>query len=269
MSFCAILITYRANKYFAIWYKIDLERWMSMRIIICDNYEEMSKKAALVVASQINMKPDCVLGLATGSTPEGMYRNLVEMHNNGDIDFSLVTSFNLDEYYPIAKKNVQSYDYFMKDKLFSHINISPEKTNIPNGEAQDADKECADYEKLIEASGGIDLQILGIGQNGHIGFNEPDEFLYSHTHKTSLTESTINANARFFASAEEVPKNALTMGMATILKSKKILLLASGKNKHDAVKKILSGKITTSCPATMLNIHSDLVIICDNEAYNG
>ncbi len=240
-----------------------------MRIIICDNYEEMSKKAAILVASQVNMKPDCVLGLATGSTPEGMYQKLIEMYNNNEVDFSSVVSFNLDEYYPITKSNVKSYDYFMRKKLFSHINIPAENINIPNGDADDAEAECDEYERLIDMRGGIDLQILGIGQNGHIGFNEPDIILHSRTHKTELTESTINANSRFFDSPDDVPKSALTMGIATILKSKKILLLASGKNKHDAINKLVSGTITTACPATMLNIHNDLVIICDKEAYYG
>ncbi len=240
-----------------------------MRIIICDDYEEMSKKAAILVASQVNMKPDCVLGLATGSTPEGMYQNLIEMYNNGEVDFSSVVSFNLDEYYPIAKCNVQSYDYFMRSKLFSHINIPDDNINIPNGAADNAEVECDQYEKRIDMCGGVDLQILGIGRNGHIGFNEPDSVLYSRTHKTELTESTINANSRFFDSPDDVPKSALTMGIATILKSKKILLLASGKSKHEAISKLVSGKITTTCPATLLNIHNDLVIICDKEAYYG
>lgn len=240
-----------------------------MRIIICDNYDEMSKKAAILVASQVNMNPCSVLGLATGSTPEGMYSILINMYNNKEVDFSEVTTFNLDEYFPISKSNSQSYDFFMKKHLFSHINVPETNINIPNGEACDAEKECEEYEKKIDAFGGIDLQILGIGQNGHIGFNEPDEFLFSNTHKTDLTESTISANSRFFASADEVPKNALTMGMATILKAKKIVLLASGKSKHDAISKLVSGKITTSCPATMLNMHRDLVVICDKEAYHG
>jgi len=198
-----------------------------------------------------------------------MYRILVDMYNNKEVDFSEVTTFNLDEYYPISKSNSQSYDFFMKKHLFSHINVPEANINIPNGEACDAEKECEEYENKIASFGGIDLQILGIGQNGHIGFNEPDEFLYSNTHKTGLTESTISANSRFFASAGDVPKNALTMGIATILKSKKIVLLACGKSKHDAISKLISGKITTLCPATMLNVHRDLVVICDKEAYHG
>ena len=240
-----------------------------MRLIICENYDEISLRAAALVAERINTKPDCVLGLATGSTPEGMYKILIDMYKNGEVDFSSVKTFNLDEYYPIEKSNSQSYDYFMRAKLFSHINIDEKNTNIPDGQADDADKECDSYEEKIASSGGIDLQILGIGQNGHIGFNEPGEYLHSKTHVTGLTESTISANSRFFDSADEVPKNALTMGIATILSAKKIILLASGKSKHDAISKLLSGKITTDCPASMLNIHNDLVIICDQEAYNG
>ena len=240
-----------------------------MRIIICENYDELSKKAALLVASQINMKPNCVLGLATGSTPVGMYRCLCDMYIKGEIDFSQVASVNLDEYYPIKKSNEQCYDYFMKTNLFSHININENNINIPNGEAKDAASECNRYEQKITSLGGIDLQILGIGENGHIGFNEPDDFLVSATHKTNLAESTINANSRFFKSADEVPKSALTMGVGTILKSKKIVLLASGTKKHTALSRVLEGKISTSCPATLLNLHSNLIIICDKEAYYG
>ena len=240
-----------------------------MKIIICNNYDEISAQAATIVAQQITAKPECVLGLATGSTPVGMYEKLCEMFENNKIDFSGVSSVNLDEYFPIKKSNPQSYDFFMHEKLFSHVNIRPENINIPNGEAQDADCECERYEEKIESIGGIDLQILGIGENGHIGFNEPGEFLYSKTHETSLTASTIAANSRFFGSADEVPQKALTMGMATILKSKKILLLANGAKKHNAIKQLLDGKISTMCPATLLNLHSDLVIICDKEAYYG
>ncbi len=240
-----------------------------MKIIICNNYDEVSAQAAAIVAKQINSNPESVLGLATGSTPVGMYEKLCEMFEKHEIDFSRVSSVNLDEYYPIKKSNPQSYDFFMHEKLFSHINIHPENINIPNGEAKDADIECERYEKKIESIGGIDLQILGIGENGHIGFNEPGEFLYSKTHETSLTASTIAANSRFFDSAYEVPQKALTMGMATILKAKKILLLANGVKKHTAIGQLLGGKISTMCPATLLNLHSDLVVICDKEAYYG
>ena len=240
-----------------------------MRIIVCDNYEEVSKEAAKLVAGLVNLKPDCILGLATGSTPVGMYNNLIELYKNGELDFSQVKSFNLDEYYPIAKTNENSYDFFMNDVLFSHINRKKENINIPNGEAEDADKECTEYEEKLNKAGGVDLQILGIGVNGHIGFNEPDENLIAVTHKTGLTESTIEANARFFESKEQVPTMALTMGIASILKSKKIVLLANGKAKHNAVKALLNDEITTNNPATMLKVHPDVVLICDKAAYSG
>ena len=240
-----------------------------MRIIICDTYDELSKKAAKIVASQITLKPDSVLGLATGSTPIGMYNELIKMYGHGELDFSEVKTFNLDEYYPIKKKNDQSYDYFMRKNLFSKINIKNENINIPNGETDNPEAECSEYEKRIKSSGGIDLQILGIGRNGHIGFNEPDASLNSFTHLTNLTENTIKANSRFFANEEEVPKKALTMGISTILNAKKIILLASGANKRKVVSELINGGINTNIPATMLKAHPDVVLICDRESYTG
>ncbi len=240
-----------------------------MNIIVCDNYEELSKKAADIVAAQVKLKPDCILGLATGSTPLGLYENLVKMNNSGEISFKKVTSFNLDEYYPISADNDQSYRYFMNKNLFSKIDIIPENTFVPNGEANDPATECMEYDKKILEYGGIDLQILGIGQNGHIGFNEPDVNLNSHTHLTELTESTIAANSRFFASPEDVPTHALTMGIASILKSRKIILLANGKAKRKVVSALLDSGINTSIPATMLKVHNDVTLICDREAYPG
>lgn len=240
-----------------------------MRIIKCGNYEEISKEASKIVAGQIFVKPDSILGLATGSTPVGMYTNLIKMYKSGEIDFSEVKTFNLDEYYPISQDNDQSYYYFMQENLFKGINVKPENIHIPNGSVKDYEAECKNYDKMIEEAGYVDLQILGIGQNGHIGFNEPDETLIAGTHLTSLTESTINANSRFFEKIEDVPTSALTMGIATILKAKKILLLASGKSKHDVVKALLNDNITTSNPATLLKVHPDVVLICDEEAYNG
>lgn len=240
-----------------------------MRIIVCDNYDELSKKAAKIVASQIILKPDSVLGLATGSTPVGMYNELANMYKKGELDFSEVKTFNLDEYYPIKKKNNQSYDHFMRENLFSKINIRNENVNIPNGETDNPEAECAEYEKKIKSSGGIDLQILGIGRNGHIGFNEPDASLNSFTHLTNLTENTIKANSRFFDSFDEVPKQALTMGISTILNAKKIVLLASGANKRKVVSELIGGGINTNVPATMLKTHPDVVLICDKESYAG
>lgn len=240
-----------------------------MRVILCENYDEMSEKAAGMFAAQITLKPESVLGLATGSTPVGMYKRLIEMNKSGTVDFSGVTTFNLDEYYPIKRDNNQSYFTFMKDNLFSHINIDLKKTHIPNGETKNPVKECEQYEKMIRQAGGVDLQILGIGQNGHIGFNEPDASLNSFTHLTSLTDSTIKANARFFESANEVPKQAITMGIATIMSAKKIILLASGASKSRVVAELLNDGINTSIPATLLKTHPDVVLICDKDAYLG
>lgn len=239
-----------------------------MKVIVCENYEELSNQAAKIVSSQLIVKPNSILGLATGSTPIGLYQNLIDMNKKGEIDFSEVKTYNLDEYYPIKKSNDQSYDYFMNEQLFSHINIDKNNTHLPNGEAEDPVKECERYEKMLDAIGGVDLQILGIGQNGHIAFNEPDENLIAVTHLTGLTQSTIEANSRFFASADEVPKQALTMGMGSILKAKKIVILANGANKSKAVAELLNGNITTSNPATMLKVHPDVTLICDKEAFS-
>ena len=240
-----------------------------MRIICCNDYKEMSLVGASIVADVVKAKPTCVLGLATGSTPEGLYAALIEMYQNGELDFSGVTTVNLDEYYPISPENEQSYRYFMNTKLFDHVNVNKENTHVPNGSAQDAAAEAARYEAFVRSLGGADIQILGIGRNGHIAFNEPAEALYPVTHVTGLTEDTIDANARFFASADEVPTKALTMGMGTILSAKKIIILANGKGKHEAVSAMLSGMVTTSCPASFLNLHADVTLICDHAAYEG
>ncbi len=240
-----------------------------MRIIVCKDYEKMSDEAAKIVAAQLTLKPNSILGLATGTTPIGMYKRLIDMNKSGEIDFSKVRSFNLDEYYPINPDNNQSYRYFMNEQLFDHVNIDKNNTRVPNGKAADPVQEGKDYDEAIDAAGGIDLQILGIGRNGHIGFNEPDENLIAGTHRTMLTQDTIEANSRLFNSIDEVPTQAITMGMVSILKSKMIVLLANGKNKHEAVKKLLDDTITTSNPATFLKTHPNVVIICDEECYNG
>ncbi|MDD3765827.1 MAG: glucosamine-6-phosphate deaminase [Eubacteriales bacterium] len=237
-----------------------------MRVIKCKNYDEVSEAAARIVAAQVTMKPDCILGLPTGSTPLGMYSRLIQMNKENKLDFSKIKTFNLDEYFPISKDNNQSYHYFMFENFFNHININKENVNIPNGETDNPEGECVRYEEAIGAAGGIDLQVLGIGQNGHIGFNEPDDYLESATHITSLTQNTIEANSRFFDSMDDVPKKALTTGMGTILKSRKIIILASGKVKAEAVRSLLSGKITTQNPSTMLNLHSDVTLIADEDA---
>ncbi len=236
-----------------------------MRVEVFNTYEEMSEFVASVFAAQLTLKPDSVLGFATGSTPLGTYSKLIEMYKAGKVDFSKCTSFNLDEYYPISRSNDQSYYYFMNENLFKHINIRPESIHVPNGEVSDYEKECEDYDNLIDKFGGIDVQLLGIGENGHIGFNEPEQKLYCKTHKTGLTESTITANARFFASADEVPKHAITMGVGTIFKARKIVIAINGKKKLDAFNKLMEGRIDTSCPATVLNLHNDVIVAyCPN-----
>ncbi len=233
------------------------------------DYNAMSAAAAEMIAMQIMQKPNSILGLATGSTPEGTYSCLVSKFLRGQVDFSGVTSVNLDEYYPITPDNAQSYRYFMNHNLFDHVNINKANTYVPDGTAADGATEAGRYEALVESLGPVDIQVLGIGRNGHIGFNEPGSELIPETHVTELAESTIEANARFFASKDEVPTHALTMGIGTILKAKEILLLVSGKEKHDALMRLLEGKVTTECPATLLLLHPNVTVLCDTEAYDG
>lgn len=240
-----------------------------MRLIICRNYEEVSEKAAEFVRSQVMLKANSVLGLATGSTPLGMYKNLCTMKEAGEIDFSGVTTFNLDEYYPIAPENEQSYHYYMHRNFFDRAGIKAENIHIPSGSTADAEAECRRYDEAIKKAGGIDLQILGIGRNGHIGFNEPNSDLDSRTHLVTLSENTIAANSRFFEREEDVPRRAITMGMGSIMKAKMIVLLVSGKEKHNSLSWLLTEKISTQNPSTVLNMHENAVIICDEEAYNG
>lgn len=240
-----------------------------MKLIVCKNYEEMSEVAANILADVMKANPACVLGLATGSTPVGMYKKLIEKNAAGEIDFSAVTTVNLDEYYPISPDNDQSYRYFMNENLFNHVNIDKTRTFVPDGMAADPVAACEAYEETVAAVGAADIQVLGIGQNGHIGFNEPAEALEVKTHVTGLTESTIKANARFFATEADVPTKALTMGIGTILGAKKIIILANGAAKHEAVSKMLAGKLDTSCPASMLNLHADVTVICDEATFRG
>ncbi len=240
-----------------------------MKIIKFENYAEMSAAAADILAKQISVKGDSVLGLATGSTPVGTYKKLIELNKSGAIDFSGVKTVNLDEYYPIDPENKQSYRYFMNENLFDHVNIDKANTHVPNGAAADPDEEAANYEKIIKSMGGIDIQVLGIGGNGHIGFNEPEDSLYLYTHKTGLTPETIEANSRFFSEDEVMPNAALTMGMGSIFSAKKILLLINGKNKHTALMQLLTDRITTACPATLLKLHPNVTVLCDKEAYDG
>ena len=237
-----------------------------MRIIRTRDYEDMSRKAADIIAAQVIMKPNCVLGLATGSTPIGTYARLVKKHKKGDLDFSGVTSVNLDEYKGLTKENDQSYYYFMNDNLFSKVNIDKSRTFLPDGTETDSDKACRDYNQIIADVGGVDLQLLGLGHNGHIGFNEPAAVFEAETHCVDLTESTIQANKRFFASIDDVPRQAYTMGIKTIMMARKILVVVSGADKAAIVKKAFFGAITPEVPASVLQIHPDVTIVADEAA---
>ena len=237
-----------------------------MRIYKAKDYEEMSRKAAGIVSAQIIMKPDCVLGLATGSTPVGLYKQLIEWYRNGDLDFSGVRTVNLDEYKGISRENDQSYYYFMHQNLFDHVNIPAGNTHLPDGMEPDSEKECRRYEELIQSMGSVDLQLLGIGHNGHIGFNEPADAFDKLVHCVNLTQSTIEANKRFFASAEEVPRQAYTMGIKTIMRSKKILIIANGEGKADIVRDAFFGPITPMVPASVLQLHNDVTLVADEAA---
>lgn len=237
-----------------------------MKIYKAKDYKDMSRKAANIISAQVIMKPNCVLGLATGSTPIGTYDQLVEWYNKGDLDFSEVTTVNLDEYKRLPRTNDQSYYYFMHQHLFDRVNIDPERTNVPNGMEPDAEKECGRYEELIRSLGGVDLQLLGLGHNGHIGFNEPGEAFEKETHCVDLTESTIEANKRFFASADDVPKQAYTMGIKTIMQAKKILIVVNGENKADIVERAFFGPVTPEVPASILQLHNDVTLVGDEAA---
>ncbi|WP_066506762.1 glucosamine-6-phosphate deaminase [Abyssisolibacter fermentans] len=237
-----------------------------MKIIVVDNYNEMSKKAANIIASCIVLKPNSVLGLATGSTPLGVYKELIKLYENSDVDFSNVCTFNLDEYYGITKDNDQSYSYYMKENFFKHVNLKEENTHIPDGTCKNVDTMCQSYEDIIKQHGGIDVQILGIGQNGHIGFNEPDDKFVADTHLVKLKEDTVNANSRFFETIEDVPKEAVSMGIKAIMKAKKIILIANGINKAEAIYKTIKEDVTPEVPASILQFHSDVTVIVDKEA---
>lgn len=239
-----------------------------MKIIKTADYNGMSRKAANLIGAQVIMKPDCILGLATGSSPIGTYKELIKRCEKGDLDFSQVQSVNLDEYKGLSRDNDQSYYYFMNHNLFDHINIDKANTHVPNGMESDAEKECANYEELIKSLGGIDLQLLGLGHNGHIGFNEPAEEFDKVTHCVDLQESTIEANKRFFESADDVPRQAYTMGIGTIMSAKKIVVVVSGEDKADIVKRAFSGPVTPSVPASILQMHPDVTVICDAAAYS-
>ena len=237
-----------------------------MKIYCMENYEQMSRKAASIIAAEVIAKPDCVLGLATGSTPIGMYKELIKGYEAGDLDFSQVKSVNLDEYVGLAPTHDQSYRYFMQNNLFNHVNIDDANTNVPQGLADDPEAECARYNQVMRDLGGIDIQVLGMGHNGHIGFNEPDDHFPLETHVVDLQESTINANARFFASADDVPKQAMTMGIGNIMNAKKILVVVSGEDKAEIVKKAFTGPVTPFVPASILQLHPDVILVGDEAA---
>ena len=237
-----------------------------MRIIKAEDYYTMSRVAANIISAQVIMKPDCVLGLATGSTPIGTYEQLIRWYNKGDLDFSEVSTINLDEYRGLSPESDQSYRYFMNHNFFDHINIKKENTHVPDGLELDMEKACNDYNNIIRQHGGVDLQLLGIGNNGHIGFNEPGEAFEKETHCVKLAESTVQANSRFFATIDEVPKEAYTMGIKAIMQAKKILVIANGESKAEAVRKAFFGPVTPKVPASVLQLHNDVTLVGDKEA---
>lgn len=239
---------------------------LTMIIYKTKDYKEMSRKAANLISAQVIMKPNCVLGLATGSSPIGTYEQLIEWYEKGDLDFSKVHTINLDEYKGLSKDNPQSYYYFMYNHFFKYINIDLVNTNIPDGMAENDDVECERYDKVIDRIGGIDIQLLGLGHNGHIGFNEPEHVFEKNTHCVALSNSTIRANSRLFHSPEEVPSYSYTMGIKTIMQAKKILVVVSGEDKADIVKTAFCGEVTPSVPASILQMHKDVILVGDEAA---
>ncbi|URZ14182.1 glucosamine-6-phosphate deaminase [Clostridium felsineum] len=237
-----------------------------MELLVVKDYEEMSKKAAAIIASQMIIKPNSVLGLATGDTPLGMYKELINKYKENEVDFSKVKTFNLDEYYGLTKDNIQSYHFYMMNNFFKFINIDSNNVNIPNGTSNNIKENCLNYERKIKAAGGIDVQVLGIGVNGHIGFNEPNVNFEAQTHLVNLDEKTIKSNARFFNSIDEVPKQAISMGIKTILQSRKIILLAYGESKAEAIYNTVKGKISPEVPSSILQLHQNVTIILDENA---
>ena len=237
-----------------------------LKIVRARDYKDMSRKAANIISAQIILKNDCVLGLATGSTPIGIYDTLTHWCEKGDLDFSEVKTVNLDEYVGLDGTHDQSYRYFMNKNLFDRVNINKENTNVPNGKAENAEEECERYHNVIESMGGIDLQLLGIGNNGHIGFNEPADVFEEKVHKVELTESTIQANYRLFDSIDDVPRYAYTMGIGEIMSAKRILIVASGKVKAPIVKELIEGPVRPEVPASILKFHNDVILIADEDA---
>ena len=237
-----------------------------MRVIRTKDAKVAGRNTANIISAQVILKPDCVLGLATGSSPIGAYQQLIEWYNKGDIDFSQVRAVNLDEYVGLPADHPQSYAWFMRHNFFDHINIGPKNTNIPNGMEPDAQKECSRYDAIIEKLGGVDLQLLGIGPNGHIGFNEPSDAFVKGTHCVDLTEATIEANARFFDSEDEVPRRAYTMGILGIVQAKRVVMIATGANKAKAIHDAFCGSVTPKVPASILQLHPDFTLVADEAA---
>lgn len=240
-----------------------------MRVYCAKDYNHASRVAANIISAQVIMKPDCVLGLATGSTPIGTYEELIRRYEQGDLDFSKVHSINLDEYRGLSPENDQSYRYFMNTHLFDSINIDKKNTYVPDGLEPDKDKACRDYEEIIKVHGGVDLQILGLGHNGHIGFNEPGSTFEKETHCVTLSDTTREANARFFNSMDEVPTEAYTMGIGSIMQAKKIVVIVTGEGKREIVKKAFQGPITPEVQASVLQLHNDVILVGDEAALAG
>ena len=237
-----------------------------MKIIEASDYQAMSRKAANIISAQVILFPRCVLGLATGSTPLGIYKQLIDWYEKGDVDFSEIRSVNLDEYCGLSPENSQSYHYYMRENFLLHINIKPENTYVPNGMSPDMQEECKRYDQLITALGGIDLQLLGLGNTGHIGFNEPNESFDKMTHQVRLKEKTIRDNSRFFSSIDEVPKSAVTMGIKAIMQAKKIMLVVNGAEKADILERTLFGPVTPAVPASILQLHPNVTVVADSAA---
>lgn len=237
-----------------------------MIIYKAEDYKDMSRKAANILSAQVIMKPSCVLGLATGSSPLGTYKQLIEWYNKGDIDFSHVTTINLDEYKGLSPENKQSYRFFMNTNFFDHINIDKKRTFVPDGLEMDSEIATKNYNEIIKNSGGVDLQLLGLGHNGHIGFNEPGEQFERETHCVNLAQTTIEANRRFFESEDQVPKQAYTMGIKSIMQAKKIVLIVSGEDKAEILDRALNGPITPELPASILQLHNDVIVVADKAA---
>ena len=237
-----------------------------MQVYVAENYTDMSRKAANILSAQVILKPDTVMGLATGSSPVGTYQQLIEWYKKGDLDFAQVRTVNLDEYAGLAPDHSQSYRRFMQENFFDHINIPRENTHVPNGLAPDLEAECRRYNQVIQSLGGIDIQLLGMGHNGHIGFNEPGQAFELETHVVDLTDNTIEANARFFASRDEVPRHAITMGIKSIMQAQRIVMVVSGADKADIVRAAFAGPVVPQVPASILQMHPNFILVGDKAA---